>query len=369
MKLTFTLISVALALSVSALAPQRRSGFIDPALVPPFGVMPGVKPTSTGDCDGFGGIKIPCSCPPNRNSFLTSLNANVAAGHATNNPNFATPFPTDLSTTSEITRLQTCIITLQNLFGSGVGCPAESTTYAARLAFLQSGVPTVDPSLVPPFGVTPDVNPTATGDCDGVGGMKIPCSCPPDREFFIEALTVNVRAGHATNNPSFAAPFPTDASKGSQIARLQTLILTLQNLYGVGVGCPAAASTTFAIQLADLQSGTPSVDPALVPVFGITAGVNPTATGDCDGEGGIKIPCSCPPDRGFYIEALSADVAAGHATNNPSFAAPFPTDASKGSQITRLQTCIIALQNLFGPGVGCPVASTTYLQQLQALTG
>ncbi|KAJ7104936.1 hypothetical protein C8R44DRAFT_715595 [Mycena epipterygia] len=368
MKLASTLISVASTLSVSALTARPRDVSVDPALVPPFGVRPGVNPTATGDCDGFGGIKIPCSCPPDRNSFLASLNANVAAGHATNNPSFATPFPTDLSTTSEITRLQTCIITLQNLFGSGVGCPAESTTYAARLAFLQSGVPTVDPSLVPPFGVIPGINATATGDCDGVGGIKVPCSCPPDREFFIEALTTNVLAGDATNNPSFAAPFPTDASQGSQIARLQTEILTLQNLYGAGVGCPVE-STTFGLQLAFLQSGTPSVDSSLVPLFEITAGVNPTPTGDCDGEGGIAIPCSCPPDREFFIELLSTDVAAGHATNNPSFAAPFPTDASTNAQITRLQTSIIALQNMFGPGVGCPVASTTFLQQLQALTG
>jgi hypothetical protein len=68
-------------------------------------------------------------------------------------------------------------------------------------------------------------------------------------------------------------------------------------------------------------------------------------------------------------QSLSANVAAGHDVHNPAVAAPFPTDNSKASQITRLQTSISSLQNLFGPGVGCPAASTTFSAQLKALTG
>jgi hypothetical protein len=49
------------------------------------------------------------------------------------------------------------------------------------------------------------------------------------------------------------------------------------------------------------------VDPALVPEFGVQAGVNPTGTGDCDGITNaagqvVKIPCSCPPDRATFLK-------------------------------------------------------------------
>jgi hypothetical protein len=90
----------------------------------------------------------------------------------------------------EIVRVQTSILTLQNLFGPGVGCPVESTIFGLLLALLQSGTPSVDPYSVPSFDVTPGVNPTPTGDCDGINGTPIPCSCPPDRTFFVEVCPV-----------------------------------------------------------------------------------------------------------------------------------------------------------------------------------
>lgn len=127
------------------------------------------------------------------------------------------------------------------------------------------------------------------------------------------------------NNPGISASFPTDNSKASKLARMQTAIVTLQNLRGPGVGCPAA-STTFLAQQKAIQDGaenTPSpapapapapappaaggVDPALVPEFGHQAGLNPTGTGDCDGAvknaagETVKIPCSCPPDRDSFL--------------------------------------------------------------------
>ncbi|KAJ6464693.1 hypothetical protein DFH09DRAFT_1010502 [Mycena vulgaris] len=132
-------------------------------------------------------------------------------------------------------------------------------------------------------------------------------------------------------------------------------------------------STLFSIVLAVSVSALPAqkrgVDPNLVPQFGVNPGVNPTGTGDCDGINGIKIPCSCPPSRDFFIASLSANVAAGHDINNPGVPAPFPTDNSVGAQIARLQTSISSLQNLFGAGQGCPAVSTTFSAQLKALTG
>jgi len=138
-----------------------------------------------------------------------------------------------------------------------------------------------------------------------------------------------------------------------------------------------AAVTFFSASAAPLTERSlliARVDPSLVPDFGVSPGVNPSGTGNCDGINGpngapILIPCSCPPDRQTFINSLNANVASENDVNNPAIAAPFPTDSSVGSQIVRLQTSISTLQNLNGPGVGCPAASTTFSAQLSALLG
>ncbi|THU96658.1 hypothetical protein K435DRAFT_965866 [Dendrothele bispora CBS 962.96] len=268
----------------------------------------------------------------------------------------------------------------------------STAIYATSLLFATSviSVPVrrdVDPNLVPEFGVQPGVNPTGTGDCDGINGpngqpIKIPCACPPDRNSFISSLNQNVAAGKVVNNPSVPVSFPTDDSKDSQLARIQTAIVTLQNLNGPGVGCPAA-STTFLAQQKAVQDAAPApaapaannaaaapaggVDPALVPDFGVQPGQNPTGTGDCDGINGIKIPCTCPPDRNAFIQSLNANVAAGHAVNNPTVSVSFPTGDSNQDKAARIVASLVTLQNLNGPGVGCPAASTTFSAQLAAV--
>lgn len=268
---------------------KRRD--VDPALVPEFGHPQGLNPTGTGDCDGITNaagvvVKIPCACPPNRADFLASLNANVNAGRAVNNPGVSVSFPTDGSKASQLTRMQAALVTLQNLRGPGVGCPAASTTFLAQQAAIQNGpgdssppppppaapaspppppaAPAppaggVDPALVPEFGHPSGLNPTGTGDCDGITNaagvvVKIPCACPPPRDQFIASLSANVAAGRAVNNPGVAVAFPTDDSKASKFARMQAALVTLQNLRGPGVGCPAA-STTFLAQQAAIQNG------------------------------------------------------------------------------------------------------------------
>ncbi|PFH54045.1 hypothetical protein AMATHDRAFT_136380 [Amanita thiersii Skay4041] len=262
-------IACALAAFVSS-RPVKRD--VDPALVPEFGVQPGLNPTGTGDCDGITNplgqvVKIPCSCPPDRATFVRSLNANVDAGHATNNPSVPVSFPIDNSKASKLTRIQAALVTLQNLNGPGVGCPAASTTFLAQQKAIQdspdvdaasspatpSSTPSnspklVDPALVPDLGVQRGVNPTGSGDCDGITNpqgqvVKIPCSCPPDRDTFIKALSENVAQGRAINNPSVSVTFPTDDSNASKAARIQASLITLQNLNGPGVGCPAASTT------------------------------------------------------------------------------------------------------------------------------
>lgn len=150
---------------------------------------------------------------------------------------------------------------------------------------------------------------------------------------FFQSLNANVNAGKAVNNPSVAVSFPTDSSKASQLTRIQAALVTLQNLNGSGVGCPAA-STTFLAQQKAIQdsNGAPAapapaapapaapapapapaaggVDPALVPQFGLASGLNPTGTGDCDGITNaagqvVKIPCACPPNRDAFIQVSS----------------------------------------------------------------
>ncbi|OJA12028.1 hypothetical protein AZE42_02051 [Rhizopogon vesiculosus] len=115
------------------------------------------------------------------------------------------------------------------------------------------------------------------------------------------------------------------------------------------------------------------VDPALVPSFGWQSGVNPDGTGNCDGAVNgtngkpILVPCQCPPNSTFFLAALNRNVAAGFVTTNPTVKLSFPTDNSTASQSARLNAAAVTLQNLEGPGVGCPIASTTFSAQQKAI--
>ncbi|KIW32050.1 uncharacterized protein PV07_03625 [Cladophialophora immunda] len=110
-----------------------NSGSVDTSLIPPFGITPGVKATDgTANCVGDNGVDIPCNCPPDLNTFTSALETSVASGMA---------FPSGNSAQDQLTRLQTCIVTLQNFrggAGSGVGCPIVATTWKELQAQLQS---------------------------------------------------------------------------------------------------------------------------------------------------------------------------------------------------------------------------------------
>ncbi|KAI0265539.1 hypothetical protein BC834DRAFT_924199 [Gloeopeniophorella convolvens] len=280
----------------------------------------------------------------------------------------------------------------------------------------------VNEALIPQFGFQSGVNPTGTGDCDGaVKGsdgkpIKVPCACPPNRQDFVNELNANVAAGHIINNPSVSISFPEDDSEASQHARINAAATTLQNLHGPGEGCPIA-STTFQAQDAAIGSGgappppaapapapappstpapapapapppaapaapapsaasgtpTPAQITALAPQLGFSAGKNPTGTGDCDGAVNgangqpIKVPCACPPPQDVFNQHLVGDVLAGQAVNNPSVKVSYPLDNSVQSQLARVNTALVSLQNLNGSGKGCPAVSTTLSQQQAAL--
>ncbi|KAH8986488.1 hypothetical protein EDB92DRAFT_2022059 [Lactarius akahatsu] len=283
---------VVLAVTVSSIPISRRD--VNEALIPQFGFQSGVNPTGTGDCDGAVNgangqpIKIPCACPPDRQTFVQELNKNVAAGHVINNPSVGISFPEDNSKGSQLARINAASVTLQNLNGPGKGCPIVSTTFQAQAAAINAGTPPPPPvksspspspspapaaapspasgapsaaqieALAPPLGFTAGKNPTGTGDCDGaVNGangkpIKVPCSCPPDQATFNQHLVGDVLAGHAVNNPSVKVSYPLDNSVQSQLSRVNTALVTLQNLFGPGKGCPAV-STTLSAQQAALQ--------------------------------------------------------------------------------------------------------------------
>lgn len=266
---------VVLAVTVSSIPISRRD--VNEALIPQFGFQSGVNPTGTGDCDGAVDgadgqpIKIPCACPPDRQTFVQDLNTNVAAGHVINNPSVGISFPEDNSNASQLARINAAIVTLQNLNGPGQGCPVVSTTFQAQSAAINAGAAPPPPArrssspspaqieaLAPPLGFTAGKNPTGTGNCDGaVNGangkpIAVPCSCPPDQATFNQHLVGDVLAGHAVNNPSVQVSYPLDNSVQSQLARVNTALVTLQNLNGPGKGCPAV-STTLSAQQAALQ--------------------------------------------------------------------------------------------------------------------
>lgn len=116
------------------------------------------------------------------------------------------------------------------------------------------------------------------------------------------------------------------------------------------------------------------VNPALVPSFGWQSGVNPDGTGNCDGAVNgtngkpILVPCQCPPNSTFFLSNLNKNVAAGFVTTNPTVKLSFPTDNSTASQLARLNAAAVTLQNLEGPGVGCPISSTTFSAQGKAIS-
>jgi Fe-S cluster biogenesis protein NfuA len=250
---------------------------------------------------------------------------------------------------------------------------------------------------------------------------SVPCSCPPSAADFLTALTADILAGHAVNNPTVKVTFPTGSSIADAQGRISAASVTLQNLAGPGKGCPIVATTlqaqskaldalaaqgatvapantdatappppaasssassavaantaTAAAAAPPASSGLPTAAQIaqLAPDLGVSGPLPPTGAGDCKGPTlnaagqPISVPCSCPPSRADFIAALTADVLAGHAVHNPAVAVTFPTGDSVQDQLGRIGAASVTLQNLDGPGKGCPFVSTTLPAQSKAL--
>jgi len=315
----FVPLGILAAATVSSFPITRRE--VNDTLIPQFGFSSGVNPTGTGDCDGAVNgansqpIKVPCDCPPDRATFIKDLNANVAAGHVLNNSVVPISFPEDNSTASQLARLNAASVTLQNLNGPGEGCPVASTTFQAQAAAINKA----GTQPAPPTSPSPSSSSQAPTSNDA--GTPTALS--------------------ASSTPSVT---PVISNAGSPIV-------------------PSASSSS--VTAAQIN--------ALAPKLGFTAGKNPTGTGNCDGaiNGGdgkpIQVPCGCPPDQATFNQHLLADVTAGHAVNNPTVKVSFPLDNSVASQLARVDTALVTLQNLNGPGKGCPAVSTTLTLQQAGL--
>jgi hypothetical protein len=68
-----------------------------------------------------------------------------------------------------------------------------------------------------------------------------------------------------------------------------------------------------------------------------------------------------------YYQDLFANIQAGHQVNNTGVLVNFPTDNSVASQQARITASLETLQNLDGPGKGCPAVSTTLQVRIDGL--
>jgi hypothetical protein len=252
----------------------------------------------------------------------------------------------------------------------------------------------------------------------------VPCSRPPSRTAYILDLTRDIQAGHAVNSPSVGISFSVGISIADANAPINAATVSLQNFDGPGkvysfaattlgkqrkdlealaasgktavdgskapAAPPAAPATKPASPASTKKAASPAVTPSvpatpatngkvtaadiahIAPDLGVKAPLPPTGFGDCEGPVNnaagkpISVPCSCPPSREAFIAALTKDVLAGQAVNNPSVKVSFPLGDSVAHKKGRINAASVALQNLNRPGKGCPFVSTTLGAQVNA---
>jgi hypothetical protein len=339
------LICAAMCGAVSAVPFVSRQNVATPeqiaALAVDLGGFPNTNPNSGGDCDGprqpDGRVpKVPCVCPPLRDAYITALTANVKAGFAVNNTGVRVSFPTGNSVQDKKGRITAAVITLQNLKAAGVGCPGVSTTFAQQSKNLDT-----------------------CGDFQCGGAAPPPAApAPAPTQAPAPAPPVNVGAGSTTT------------------VTVKTVVTSTVTVTRDGATpTPQAPAQVVATPPpANTGAGVISRDTIaqLAPQLGSVANNNPNRFGDCDGprqpDGKIpKVPCACPPNREEFVNQLFANVQAGHAIRNPTVKLSFPTGNSKADQHARITAATITLQNLNGPGQGCPNVSTTLKAQSDAI--
>jgi hypothetical protein len=111
----------------------------------------------------------------------------------------------------------------------------------------------VDEMLVPEFGVVSDTDRDALqiGSCTGFNGqfVPIPCTCPPDRNLFINALNNALEVGNVEGEPITFSNDASDQSEATNKQRATACIIVLQSFNGEkGDGCPVASAPNFKTQ-------------------------------------------------------------------------------------------------------------------------
>ncbi|KAI6373038.1 hypothetical protein MCOR25_003568 [Pyricularia grisea] len=109
---------------------SRRA--VNPALVPSYGVTRNTNANAKqrGSCDGSNGQKtvlIPCTCPPERDAFLSKLSTAVAQGNVFGENITFSEDAADQSEATNKKRATAMLIVLQSFNGTkGRGCPGAS---------------------------------------------------------------------------------------------------------------------------------------------------------------------------------------------------------------------------------------------------
>ena len=119
----------------------------------------------------------------------------------------------------------------------------------------QADYVTIDPTLIPAFGIVPGIPSTSQpGSCQGANGVNIPCPCPPDWDAFVQRLEQFTSAGKAFDIPLAFSADVSDMSFATQLDRVDACIITLQNFDNTvkGAGCPAASAPNFIALQAEL---------------------------------------------------------------------------------------------------------------------
>lgn len=104
-----------------------------------------------------------------------------------------------------------------------------------------------------------------------------------------------------------------------------------------------------------------TIDPSLVPDFGITAGIpSTTQAGSCQGANNVNIPCQCPPSKAAFISVLEKFNAQGNVFGDAFSFNTNTADQSPATQLARVNAAIVALQNFdqTTKGEGCPAGGS-----------
>jgi hypothetical protein len=176
------------------------------------------------------------------------------------------------------------------------------------------------------------------------------------------------------NGPGKGCPFAA-TTLGKQGKDLETLAASGKTTINGGKvpAAPPAALTTKPASATTNGKVTATDIARLAPDVGVKAPLPPTDFGDCIGPVNnaagkpISVSCSCPPSREAFIAALTKDVLAGQAVNNPSVKVSFLLGDSVADKKGRINAASVALQDLNGLGKGCPFMSTTLGAQVNAL--